>query len=107
MKAGDGLIKRSQQDCLKSLVGSVSHTKPDHLWWGALLEEKSEEVAIFRHHNGTCGLRVGEDVTVFGISEAEIPDRHGLDVRPLRHDPGRQGWRELGIKPENHATRTG
>jgi hypothetical protein len=30
-----------------------------------------------------------------------------LDVRPLRHDPGRQGWRELGIKPEDHATSTG
>jgi hypothetical protein len=107
MKAGDGLIKRSQQDRLKGLVGTVAHTKPDHLWWGTVLEEESEEVAIFRHHNGACGLRVGKDVTVFGISEAQFPDRHGLDVRPSRHDPRCQGWRELGIKPEDHATSTG
>jgi len=92
---------------LKDLVGTVPHTKPDHLWWGTLVEEESEEVAIFRHDNSPCGLRVGEDVTVFGISEAQISDRHGKDARPLRHDPRCKGRRQLGIKPEDHATSTG
>jgi hypothetical protein len=92
---------------LKGLVGTVPYTKPDHLWWRTLLEEESEEVTIFRHHNSHCRPHLGEDLLVFGISEAQIPDWHGLDVRPLRHDPGRQGWRELGIKPEDHATSTG
>ena len=103
----DGLIKSSQQNRLKGLVGTVPYTKPDHLWWGPLHEEESEEAAIFRHHNSLCRFGLGEVLPVFCIPEAQIPDRHGLDVRPLRHDPRSQGWRELGIKPEDHATSTG
>lgn len=72
-----------------------------------MLEEESEEVAIFRHHNSPCRLRLGEDLPIFSIPETQISDRHGMDLRPLRHDPRCQGRRELGVKPEDHAISTG
>jgi hypothetical protein len=92
METGDGLIEGEHQDGLKSLVGTVPHSKPDHLRWWALLEEEMKEVAIFRHHHGPCRSGLGKDLTVISIPEAELSYRHRLDVGESRRDPTREGW---------------
>jgi hypothetical protein len=91
-ETGDGLIEDGQQHGLTSLVGTVPHSKPDHLRWWALLEEEMQEVAILRHHHCASQSGLGEDHTVIRIPEAELSNWHRLDRSELCCDPICQGW---------------
>ncbi len=64
------------------------------------------EVAVLRHHHdasGTCGSK---DVGIFCVPKAEVTDRERIQVE-AHPQPHRDGWRQLCIQPENHATTTG
>ncbi len=71
-----------------------------------MLIQQPEKIAIFGHHHrigGPCGLK---DLMIGGVSVTEPLQRVGLDTKLFRH-PRRQGGRELGVDPEDHAARTG
>jgi hypothetical protein len=88
-QGGQRRLRGAQQHGLKSLIGTVPHTKPDHLRWWALLEEERQKVAILGDHHGASRSRLGEDHTVIRIPEAEISDWHRLNRSELCCDPTR------------------
>jgi hypothetical protein len=48
----------------------------------------------------------GKDLVVCGIAHTDGPQRHRVYRETVRY-PGRHQWRQLGIKPEDHAARRG
>ena len=71
-----------------------------------MLFEQKHEVAVFGQHHGFGFSGRQEDVAVFGVSQAEIPDRLCLDVE-LRSEPPSQVRGELRVYPDDQAATTG
>lgn len=62
----------------------------------AELFQQQGEVAVLGQYYGTYLPGCQEDLAVFGIAQAEFPDRLSLDAE-LRREPPRQIRRELGV----------
>ena len=73
---------------------------------GSELLEQQQEIAVFGDHHGSGLSGSQKDLAVFRVTQAELSDRHRLDVE-LRGEPPRQMWRKLRLYPNDQAATTG
>jgi hypothetical protein len=101
----DRIGKGAGKDCPKAGVWHVPAPEPQDLRWLTEPTYEVNEILVLREYHGLRPARLGENLWVFGLSQAEVTNVHRIQTK-LPANPRTKLRRDVGVHPKYHVATT-